>query len=388
MTELEDRLYERGGPKRILALDGGGVRGALSLSYLARVEEVLAARRRDPAAFRLADYFDLIGGTSTGAVIAACLAKGDSVAEIQTLYQQLAGDVFVKPFWRFGVLVPKYRSGRLRTVLERHFGSLTLGSPELRTGLVVVTKRLDTSSQWPLMNLPRGRYFAQRPESNAIPNKDYGLAQVVRASTAAPHYFDDEPIEITSMLTGRFIDGGVSTANNPALLMFLVATLHGYSLGWPTGVNQLLLVSVGTGSAPAEINTKGLVRRRAAVAAAQALVTMMTDADALNQTVLQALAYSPIPKRIDRELGDLRDDQLGGQALLTYLRYNVELDSTWLLREVGFNADSKRIEKLRKMDDPSSVKDLAAVGAHAAAQQVQDSHFPAAFDLPLDVTGR
>jgi uncharacterized protein len=387
MGLLEDRLYERTGPKRILALDGGGVRGALSLAYLARIEELLAARHANPGAFRLADYFDLIGGTSTGAVIAACLAKGDSVAEIQGLYQRLAGDVFVKPFWRFGVLVPKYRSERLREVLDRHFGDLTLGSPELRTGLVVVTKRLDTSSQWPLMNLPRGRYFALRPESNAIPNRDYGLAQVVRASTAAPHYFDDEPIEITSMLTGRFIDGGVSTANNPGLLMFLVATLDGYSLGWPTGVDQLLLVSVGTGSAPAEINTRGLVRRRAAIAAARALVTMMTDADALNQTVLQALADSPTPQRIDREIGDLRDDQLGGAALLTYVRYNVELERGWLHREIGFEAEPERIEKLRRMDDPTSVEDLETVGAHAARQQVQDAHFPAAFDPPPDHAG-
>lgn len=62
------------GPKRLLALDGGGVRGMLSLSYLERIESILRSRSGDDLEFRLCDYFDLIGGTSIGAVIAAGLA--------------------------------------------------------------------------------------------------------------------------------------------------------------------------------------------------------------------------------------------------------------------------------------------------------------------------
>jgi patatin-like phospholipase/acyl hydrolase len=73
------------GPKRILSIDGGGgVRGVVSLAFLERMEALLRAKTAggDPD-FRLSDHFDLIGGTSTGALIAAGLAMGFSVAPIQ-----------------------------------------------------------------------------------------------------------------------------------------------------------------------------------------------------------------------------------------------------------------------------------------------------------------
>ena len=119
-------LYRRltsPGPKRILALDGGGVRGMLSLGLLARMEALLRTRHDNPQ-LRLADYFDLIGGTSTGALIAAGLALGMEVQEIQVLYRQLAEDVFGhKSGWGAGVTHSKYDAasprGPLATGLRR-----------------------------------------------------------------------------------------------------------------------------------------------------------------------------------------------------------------------------------------------------------------------------
>ena len=67
------------GPKRILALDGGGLRGIVSLAFLKRIEALLKERHGDDPDFRLCHYFDLIAGTSTGAIIAAGLAVGMSV---------------------------------------------------------------------------------------------------------------------------------------------------------------------------------------------------------------------------------------------------------------------------------------------------------------------
>jgi len=84
MNQLLERL-QAPGPKRMLALDGGGIRGALTLGYLQELEDLLK-KRYDNDNFRLCDYFDLIGGTSTGAIIAAGLAIGKSAHDLADLY--------------------------------------------------------------------------------------------------------------------------------------------------------------------------------------------------------------------------------------------------------------------------------------------------------------
>ena len=94
------------GPKRILAIDGGGVRGILSLHILREIEMFIRDRTGDPYAL-LCDYFDLIGGTSTGSVIAGTLACGKDVAHTETLYRDLAGKVFEHTLFRQGIFRPK-----------------------------------------------------------------------------------------------------------------------------------------------------------------------------------------------------------------------------------------------------------------------------------------
>jgi patatin-like phospholipase/acyl hydrolase len=86
------------GPKRILALDGGGIRGALTLGYLQKIEDILRKQHGDNPEFRLCDYFDLIGGTSTGSIIASCLAIGMKVDKINEMYMELGGKIFARKY--------------------------------------------------------------------------------------------------------------------------------------------------------------------------------------------------------------------------------------------------------------------------------------------------
>ncbi len=89
---LEKRLWAPG-PKRILSIDGGGASPLVSIGMLAELESRLShlSGRED---FRLCDYFDLIGGVSTGAAPAACLALGASTAEAADLCGKLAIEAF------------------------------------------------------------------------------------------------------------------------------------------------------------------------------------------------------------------------------------------------------------------------------------------------------
>jgi len=76
-----------------LALDGGGLRGVLTVAMLKRIEDILREKTGSGETFRLSDYYDLIGGTSTGSIIAAGLALGMSVEEVRRHYFTLGKQV-------------------------------------------------------------------------------------------------------------------------------------------------------------------------------------------------------------------------------------------------------------------------------------------------------
>ncbi len=365
------------GPKRLLALDGGGVRGILSLGYLERIESLLRTRYGDDPDFRLSDYFDLIGGTSIGAVLAAGLALGYSVVQIQEIFTRLMGSMFRKPPWRIGFWGAKYSTQVVIEALKELGADIKLGGDDLKTGLMVVAKRLDTGSPWFIHNNPRGKFFSGA--DNALANSDLLLHQIVRASTAAPLYFDPEHIELAPEVDGLFVDGGVSTANNPALQLLMLATLEGYGLQWPFGAENLLLVSVGTGRKPARVAAGN--RTPAVQMAIQSLMSIMNDCDWLNQTILQWMSQSPTAWEIDAEIADLRNDLLGGQALLSYLRYNVLFDSEWLRSRLSIEIDDEDVAKLDPPDKPANIELLARLGRQAAEKQVLTEHWPAVFDL-------
>jgi hypothetical protein len=367
----------------MLALDGGGIRGMLTLQYLRVVEGMVRQRLGKDAL--LCDYFDLIGGTSTGSIIAAGLACGMTVDALEELYQDIGASVFqVGGLGRFvpgalqGKLAPKFPSGALQTALDRQLGAdTTLDSDKIRTGLMIMAKRLDTGSPWPLNNGGRGKYAAQ---DGAL-----RLTQVIRASTAAPTYFAPEQIVIHSRdgtkVDGAFVDGGVTPFNDPALQMLMLAALQGHGFCWPTGRDRLLIVSVGTGFHHDTRTAQSIMADPAALQGLAALQSLMDDCERMNRATLQWLTHCLTPSFVDRAVGDMRLDSQAGPQLATYARYNVLLEQGWLKRELRVELTAEKIAQLRAMDDPSNLADLADLGRKAAAEQVKPEHLPAGFDL-------
>lgn len=379
----DEHLNRNAMPKRILTLDGGGLRGIFSVAILQKLEDVLRERHGGDAGFRLCHYFDLIAGTSTGAIIAAALAKGMAVDEIRKEYMALGKKVFQKSLLRNGYIRAKYDEEKLIEELKRVYGAkTTLGGDAVQTGLLVMTKRLDSGSPWPISNNPRGKYFSTRP-GGTIGNGDYPLWQVVRASTAAPSYFDPESITIAEQqgqkpTKGEFIDGGMSPFNNPSLQALMYATLDGYCIGWPTGADKLLLVSVGTGAADPAVKKANV----AAEHAVKAMLSLMDDCAALQETLLQWMSASTSARVIDRELGDLRHDVIGGTPLVNYLRYNMELNKDSVQALVPELTDVAQIDRLSEMDSPENMDVLHRLGMALAEQKVNAGDFPSVFDLP------
>jgi len=274
------------------------------------------------------------------------------------------------------------------SAVEGHVGNETLGSEKLLTGLAIVAKRLDTDSVWVFHNNPLSKYYGDDGEPNiGIPNKDFALRNLIRASTAAPSYFTPQIIEVArdnkgKVTKGAFVDGGVSPHNNPGLLLFMLATLKGYGFRWSTGADKLLLVSVGNGSAGDALTHDRAARIPAGLLGVKAMLSMMRDCSQLNQALLRWMSRCPNPWSIDGEIGDLSDDQLGREPLLHYLRYDVELDGAWLEKNLNLSFSPKPLAEIRQFDRPDLSEEWKVIGSRSAEMQVSEMHLPVEFNPP------
>lgn len=355
--------------KRLLALDGGGIKGIISLQILKVIEEQVR-RELDKAEAVIADYFHYIGGTSTGSLTAAGLAMGMSVDELIGLYRNIKR-IFKKRkiLNRF---LSKYDSQGLKELLleifsEEDGSEMRLGSPRLKTLLLIVTRNATTGSPWPLTNNPEAQ-FNQKGIAGC--NLDYPLWQILSASCAAPTYFQAERVPVAGMVSESIIerecffeDGGITPYNNPAYLLFLKATLPEYRLCWKTGFDQLCLVSVGTGKLPVgmEVRKHPNILQQVANVPASLIRSFQDHQDLLCRLHGQCVFGA----ELDTELGNLQRGH--PDPKFRYVRYDPVLGS----REIQ---ESRKYSKSHiALDNTDLIDFLASIGADYAAKSVRFS---------------
>lgn len=357
--------------RKLLALDGGGIRGLIAVEALAGIEDQL--RRDRGSDFRLADEFDYVAGTSTGAIIATCVALGMTVAKIRDFYLESGEAMFDKAslLRRFRT---KYEDEQLADQLKHVIGEdTTLGSDKLRTLLLIVMRNATTDSPWPVSNNPGAMFnlAARRDQGNAC-NLDLPLWQLVRASTAAPTYFPPEAVDAGGPEPFLMVDGGVTMYNNPAFLLFLMATVEPYNLGWPAGADRMMVVSVGTGTSPKADQDLAPEDMNLIYNASSIPSALMFGA--LNEQDLLCRVFGDCRAgdALDREVGDL----VGAQGpvspkLFRYVRYNAELTSDWLGAHGLGHIEPRHVQA---MDSTRYMNELQEVGK-VVAKQVQAGHF-------------
>jgi len=355
--------------RKLLALDGGGIRGVLSLGILAKIEQIIGKP--------LGDYFDYIGGTSTGAIIATGLSLGFSVAKLQQFYDD-CGPLMFEPRCLLQRYKSLYASDPLKDKLMEAFGAArTLGSADLKPKLLIMTRNWTTDSPWPVSNNPKAKYNdLNRPDCNLnIP-----LWQLVRASTAAPIYFPPEVLNWAPNDPSKsfaFVDGGVTPYNNPAFQMYRMATLPHYHLEWESGEDNMLIISVGTGSAP----TAGPNYQspdRSIPSQIPGLISALMYAAEVDQDInCRAIGRCVFGNKIDRELGDMVYTNPEPKKAFRYARYNAELTGEGLdaLQLAHFKPN---LDDLLKMDlaTPENIARLREIGT-AVGALVQPTHFGA-----------
>ena len=375
MKEYLKKPVTSPGPKKILALDGGGIRGMITVEVLTEIERLLRRELGRGDDFVLADYFDFVAGTSTGAIIAACISLGMKMSEIRAFYKSSGEEMFDKAslLKRFRY---KFEDDKLAAKMQGVFGKdTTLGSDKLKTLLMMVMRNATTDSPWPMSNNPQAKYNQRicedgSPRTNC--NLDIPLWQLVRASTAAPVYFPPEVVKVGNK-DFVFVDGGITTYNNPAFQAFLMATVEPYKMEWPAGEDNILVVSIGTGTSPQanadlDPNEMNLIYNATSIPSAL-MYAALNEQDMLCRIFGKCLAGD----ELDREVRDLigAKGPVGPNKLFTYVRYNAELSSDGL-KALGLT-DIKP-EDVQKLDSVVHIPELERVGL-AVAQKVKLAHF-------------
>lgn len=218
---------------RILALDGGGIRGIYTAVLLQRLAQQVPG---------FTDRADLLAGTSTGGILALGLARGISISDLIALYQDRGTEIFSRSLWHkirdVGELLgPKYDNKNLAHLAQAAFGNATLNDL-LPRYVLIPSFDLDSQAAPPAPRMWKAKFFHNFAGPDSDGNQK--ILDVALRTSAAPTYFP---------VYQGYVDGGV-IANNPSMAALAQA------LDAATGKQQLAnlrLFSVGTGVTPAYI---------------------------------------------------------------------------------------------------------------------------------------
>jgi len=221
---------------RILSLDGGGIRGLLSLVLLQRLEKELPG---------WLDRTDLLAGTSTGGMIALGLAHGVSLAELREIYEK-RGKCVLHGSWLDnvrnlgGTRGAEYRTKNLRAEVRRVFGNARLA--DLKKRVLIPAFDLDNGKAGERCWAPKFFHNFPGPDSDG----DQLARKVALYATAAPTYFPS---------VDGYIDGGI-VANNPSMAALAITQDHRAFRRSPPEHDRIALLSVGTGKSLLRITGK------------------------------------------------------------------------------------------------------------------------------------
>lgn len=223
----------------VLSIDGGGIRGVIPAVFLATMAEIIERKHGQS----LTEYFQMISGTSTGAILAAGLATEIDVSKMQHLYANLGREVFpyqhrwsferISLWFQYGLSAPKYSAAPLEKLLKEVIGAETLGEVNDRVRLLVPF--YDTKA--------RSTEFFKSYAATASGTLEFGdvpLWEVALCSSSAPTFFPAHRLEANGRIYSA-IDGGVA-ANNPVACALADAAKEAGSL------DSIRIVSLGTGA--------------------------------------------------------------------------------------------------------------------------------------------
>lgn len=306
--------------KKILSIDGGGIRGIIPGMLLVALERRLKRETGNPEA-AIVDYFDFFAGTSTGGILTCLLLCPDdehpdrpkfSAKEALDLYINHGSAIFKAGFFRrliaeFGLLSERYPSATLEHILDTYFGETKLS--QLLKPCIVTAYNIE---------LRKTHFFRQQAAIARGDTRDFLLRDVCRATSAAPTYFS--VAEIYSLAGTRYplLDGGVF-APNPSMSA-LVEVTKAFN---QTKINDISILSLGTGRSKKAYDYEHFKKSRAITIGPALIDIMMSGAAESSDFFLQEL-YKSVEKAEQYVRIEPRNLHSINEALDAASRENIE----------------------------------------------------------------
>ncbi len=290
----------------ILALDGGGTRGIYTAQLLAKIEQAFGTHIRT--------CFDLIVGTSTGAIIGGAAVSDISMTDIVELFETETPYIFRRRWYRIPLFLSKYPDQKLAKIIAKHLPATPLG--EIESPLMMTSSEITKSE----VHIFRSNYRSRDSEIAAT-DKDVSLRDAILASCAAPTFF--APKSVDNLLLA---DGGL-WANNPSTVAFTEALS-----AFGKEAQEIRMLSVGTGHSVNMYRNRrgwGFITGWGGAKLTSYVMTLQSQASANTAKLLLKENYLRINPEIDFwELDTLTQlDNLKSLAARDFERYAAEIES-------------------------------------------------------------
>ena len=290
----------------ILALDGGGTRGIYTAQLLAKIEQAFGVPIRT--------RFDLIAGTSTGAIIAGAAVSDIPMQDIVELFEKETPYIFRKRWYRIPLFLSKYPNQKLAQIIAKHLPATPLG--EIASPLMITSSEIAKSE----VHIFRSNY-GSRDSEIAPTSKDVNLRDAILASCAAPTFF--APKSVDNFLLA---DGGL-WANNPSTVAFTEAlSVFGKE------AQEVRMLSIGTGHSVNMYRNRrgwGFITGWGGAKLTSYVMTLQSQASANTAKLLLKENYLRINPEIDFwELDTLTQlDNLKSLAERDFEKYAAEIEA-------------------------------------------------------------
>lgn len=320
--------------KRLLALDGCGARLPFQIGALKYIEILLQKTGRIRPDAPLSDYFDMIGGNSASAFLAALLSQGRSVSECADLVASFARDTEFGSVQRFRGA--NANNQRVRRAARKVFGAMRLDDPVFKAMWLAPTRRLDKPGAEVFSNNPSDPRWMTRSalDMQRYPINGLHVVDIIEAACAQMPFLTPVSHEFGPSNRGILVDASMFQPN-PAAIMYDYAVSRDFGLNWLSGPKAISIVSVGGGILDRQFNAQAFLKQAPVLQAVQAILGGIEHSALETVVAFQERIDSPKPFFVRHSGGLIPGRAIARKRLARFQRVDSPLEYEYVRHAYG-----------------------------------------------------